>query len=129
MQGVGKGSQECVYSATIPVRLEDGTVGDYTAPVVPRSAIPPLLGLRTLKIMRAIINVYDQKIYTIGPGDVDIRLPPDIHEHHLEEAAAGHLLLPITEFQQPAAENRARHVFAQQRPDAPLAGGESSFQS
>ena len=52
--GVGKGTQQCCDQLTVPGRLKDGTDITFTAPVVPDSEFPGLLGLQSLDRMNAV---------------------------------------------------------------------------
>jgi len=114
VQGVGHGSQKCEWKACVPLALQEGASGDFTAPVVPNSEIPPLLGLATLRRLRAIVDTFQNKLYLCGPGDVEILLPPGSSEFDLKDAPSGHMLLPVTEFKQQSDEQASairKHLF------------------
>ena len=66
--------------------------------MIPNSDVPALLGNKTLKQRRALLDVAGKKLYFIGAGDYEIKLPPGSVTLNLEETDSGHLLLPITEF-------------------------------
>ena len=104
VQGVGNGSQQCEWQTTIPaaVRLEDGPFQKftYTSPYVPDSDLPALLGLKTLMNHGAIIDCRNKKMFFCGPGDAKIELPPGSMAISLEQAPSGHLILPISEYDQ-----------------------------
>ena len=57
-----------------------------------------LLGLKALIRNRALLSCYEQKLYFVGPGKVEIVLPPGSAELDLVMSESGHLLLPISEF-------------------------------
>jgi hypothetical protein len=98
VDGVGVGSNTCVKSATLPVHLSDHTEGTLEAPIVQDSKIPALWGLRSLQSKRALIDVYNKRIFFVGTQGYKIETSPDTRMYHLEEAKSGHLLLPVTEW-------------------------------
>ena len=102
VEGVGKGSQECTSQAQVPLSLEDGSRAVYTAPVLPNSHVPALLGLETMKRQRTIIDVGAKKYVIPGPGDVHVSLPPQSKVYDLVDSSSGHLLLPIDNWTKPA---------------------------
>ena len=95
VEGVGKGSQEATSQAQVPLSLADGSRATYTAPVLPNSHVPALLGLETMKRQRTIIDVGAKKYVVPGPGDVHVALPPESRVYDLVDSSSGHLLLPI----------------------------------
>ena len=101
VQGVGKASQSTCTRVTMPISMF-GMDGEYVAPMVGTadepSDIPALLGLRSLKKFRSILDVINDKLYFIGPGDVQIILPPGSRTMDLEISPSGHMLLPCSEF-------------------------------
>ncbi len=91
-------SQECVQQVTVPMALEMGDTAVFQSPVIEGSEVPALLGLKTLTAKRALIDVFNRKLYLIGPGDYELKLPPGSTALSLETAESGHLMLPITEW-------------------------------
>eukprot|EP00974_Lingulodinium_polyedra_P087600 8490737-Lingulodinium_polyedra.AAC.1 len=57
IQGVGNGTQQCKWKSELPIALTRGdgiaSLERYSAPTVPNSQIPALLGLRSLIDKRA----------------------------------------------------------------------------
>ena len=114
VKGVGKGSQTCNWEVVAPIALPksngDTTLNRYTAPVVPNSGVPGLLGLRSMMKMRSLIDTVNKKLYFLGPGDLRIEdvLPPGTESFRLEQSPSGHLLLPISNYQDIARSNNDR---------------------
>lgn len=76
IEGVGKQGQTCTREGILPISLEDGTKGMFTAPVIERSEIPALLGLRTMQNQKAIIDTFGMKYIIPGPGGIEMKLSP-----------------------------------------------------
>ena len=102
VHGVGSGSQTAVWEATIPTALTrtDTTIGitKYTAPVVEGADLPPLLGLRSLKANRVVLDLVRNELIMCGPGDCEITPPPGSERYKLEHTPSGHLVLPISAY-------------------------------
>jgi len=98
IEGVGSGSQQCVDKGTVACALRDGTETTFSAPIVPNSEIPALLGLESLSQKRALLDTYSKKLYLVGPGGYSIKLSPGSTVLDLQSAPSGHLLLPVSEF-------------------------------
>jgi len=115
VQGVGKGSQECTWETVIPaaIRLEDGSymLHRFTSPCVPASELPALWGLDSLTTQRAIIDCAGRRMYLCGPGDIQIIPPPGTQVMPLDRAPSGHLVLPISSYEE-------YKRWAQQSPEA-----------
>ncbi|CAE8673590.1 unnamed protein product, partial [Polarella glacialis] len=103
IEGVGRHAQECVEATALECAFSDGTVGTFTAPVVPNSAIPALLGLKSLRSKRAILDTTGM-LYLPGDGGFHIKLSPGSIALKLELTPSGHLLLPCSEYGRIAAE-------------------------
>ena len=107
VMGVGNGSQQCAFDSTTPIALKtvDGRFLDatYTAPVVNESELPMLLGLQTLRQLRALLDIGKQKLYFLGPDGAEINVGPGSSEFQLEVSPSGHLVLPISNFDEMAA--------------------------
>ena len=65
---------------------------------MPQSDIPGIIGQRSLRENRVILDCYNLRMYTIGPGDAVIELPPGSEMYNLEESRDGHLMLPCDIF-------------------------------
>jgi hypothetical protein len=102
IQGVGTGTQECQWEVTVPITLPraDGghSMDKYSSPSVPGSALPALLGLKSLVGHRAVIDCITKKLYLAGPGGIAIDPSPGTEIFQLEQAPSGHLLLPVNSF-------------------------------
>jgi len=99
VRGVGQGSQRCTNEAAVPIALPNGDRVEYTAPIVPHSDIPALLGLKSLKMRRCVMDCYQGILYEIAPGtDYRLYVPVGSKTHRLMEATTGHWLLPVTDW-------------------------------
>ena len=56
IEGVRKYSQPAVIASLVPIGV-GGQCGTYTAPVIPGSDLPPLLGLKSLERKFAILDM------------------------------------------------------------------------
>ena len=123
--GVGKGTQKCFKELLIPtaLRSSDGSVngGTYTAPMIPKSACPALLGLKSLMSYRAVLDLASKRLILMPEGS-EVEVPPGAEVLPLEQAETGHLLLPIDEYNRmmkakdEGRSQKQRHMFA----DAPV---------
>ena len=104
VSGVGKSAQ-CATTA-ISVDFDLGTLVDghdnvpelgctYTAPVIPNSHLPMLLGLKSLRSKRAIIDTYGKLLILPGEGGVEFKVSPGTLVLQLEDSESGHLILPM----------------------------------
>ena len=98
VEGVGSGESEISQLAICPVMIADGPLSTFTTNVVAKSELPGLLGLKSLTASQALIDVFNKRMYYIGPGGYKITLSPGSRTLKLEQAASGHLLLPCTEY-------------------------------
>jgi len=96
--GVGKGTQTATHKATIPIGIDGEIDGRFSAPELPSSGCPGLLGRRSLKDHRTLIDCYNNRMYCIGPGGYKIHLSPGSRIHGLSESPAGHMMLPCSRF-------------------------------
>ena len=107
--GVGKSSQQADRALSVDFQLsntENGTTRcSYTAPVIPNSELPPLLGLKSLQSKRAVLDTYGKLLILPGPGGIEIRCSPGSQVLPLESSESGHLLLTM---QPPAERDRSR---------------------
>jgi hypothetical protein len=98
VEGVGTSSQTCTMGVRMPVAVSTGEMGTFSAPVIPNSNVPALLGMKTLKKWRAMIDVVEKKLYLMGPGSVKVSCPPGSRVYDLQESPSGHLMLPVSCF-------------------------------
>ena len=96
--GIGTGTQCATHSVQLPIALAGGQERSYTAPELPKSGTPALLGQKSLKRLRAVIDCYNAKLYLVGQGGYKMQLSPGSELHALEESHAGHLMLPCSQF-------------------------------
>ena len=69
-------------------------------PSIRGSQLPGLLGLKALTSNRAILDCVTKRLYFLGPGNYDLMqiLPAGTKAFDLETAPSGHLVLPITHY-------------------------------
>ena len=96
IEGVGTGANVCVQSASVPLAFADGTSGVYTAPIVPNSEIPALLGFDILEQRRVVLDCFNGKYIEVGPGGYDINLSPGSRVLELQKAATGHPMISVS---------------------------------
>ena len=100
--GVGKEAQTASDQCTVPGVIRDITghsqEATYTAPVLPDSEVPALLGVRSLQSRRAILDMINGRLYLCGLGRLQLMLPPGTVVLPLESSRSGHLLLPFSDF-------------------------------
>ena len=121
VSGVGKSTQEAATCGSVRCSFKnfDGeqVAGSYTAPVIPQSTLPPLLGLKSLQAKKAILDTHARKLIIPGPGGVEYRLSPGTLVHQLEMSDSGHLILPLDE---PAVSVEAEQSAKQSKHDQRL---------
>jgi hypothetical protein len=117
VEGVGKSAQTASNAGQVPIGI-GGSAGTYTAPVIPDSDLPPLLGMRTLEGRQAILDCGNHRLIMPGPGGVHIQLSPGSLVFPLEKSSSGHLILPITNFPKEGKKTAEdeRLAFATSRP-------------
>ena len=125
--GVGKGTQRCTQEITVPAALRsaDGsmTKASFSAPMIPSSSCPALLGLKSLIEHRAVLDLSEQRLILL-PRDTPIEAPPGSEVYALERSSTGHLLLPIDDFnsltsaQQERGSTAPKHLFADNETNA-----------
>ena len=105
VHGVGTQPSEARHDITLPIGIQkddgESLLGNVKMPVVPESGIPGLLGITSLRIKRALIDLNDNKMYFVGPGDYNLAaaLPPGTECFQCETSPSGHLLLPCTNYE------------------------------
>ena len=95
--GVGKGTQQVVNQLAVPVGIQ-GEVELFQAPMIENSRVPALLGNKSLKGRRSLLDTFQGILYTVGPGGYELRLSPGSRQMSLEESHGGHWMLPCTEY-------------------------------
>ena len=110
--GIGSGTQSAYQSGLHPIGLTDGTDAMYDSPILPNSGTLALLGQKSLKKMRCLLDCFNNKLYRIGPGGYKINLSPGSVTYPLEESHAGHLMLPCSRFSRHPNQQQEVQVFA-----------------
>ena len=116
--GVGKGTQKCDEQLTVRGRLADGTDITFTAPCVPDSEFPGLLGLQSFDRMNAVIFCVDNKSVSLPPGGAkhllrNLRQGSKVID--CERAPSGHMMIPINNWQ--TRTNESEMVLMSELPD------------
>ena len=110
--GIGSGTQSAYQSGLHSIGLTDGTDAMYDSPILPNSGTPALLGQKSLKKMRCLLDCFNNKLYRIGPGGYKINLSPGSVTYPLEESHAGHLMLPCSRFSRHPNQQQEVELFA-----------------
>ena len=126
--GVGVGTQRCHQEVTVPLALEatDGATvrASFTAPTIPNSSCPALLGLKSLVDHNAVLDLGNRKLILMPKG-AQLEPPIGSEVYSLEQASSGHLLLPIAEYHKLAYAQSVRpgektkHLFADSSQEMP----------
>jgi len=101
VSGVGDGSQKCTRRLNCPIGVHsEGTgpmISNLNAPIVSGkgSDLPGLLGLQSLEASRAVLDVGGRKLHLLGPGELQMTLPPGTRSIPLTKAPSGHLVMII----------------------------------
>ena len=107
--GIGSGCQQADYDAKFNIgvsqRFDEYTsrpkFAEFAAAVLKGSDVPGIIGQRSLKANRVLLDCFNLRMYTVGPGDTEIVLPPGSEMYDLEESREGHLMLPCDVFPNP----------------------------
>ena len=60
--GIGSGTQSAYQTGLHPIGLPDGTDAIYESPILPNSGTPALLGQRSLKRMRRVLDCFNNNL-------------------------------------------------------------------
>ena len=88
--GVGRDGDTCTHNVQLPCVFQqsDGTYtcGEFDTPTLRDSLLPGLLGLTSLKQRRAILDMVNNQLHFLGPGDFDLAraLPPGTETYDLQ---------------------------------------------
>ena len=120
ISGVGTNASKATIGAVIPGVVLD-TEGKahritFETPIVENSDIPALMGHRSLKRNRAILDMINQRLYLCGPGEIQFKPPPGTLCLPLVQSASGHLFAVIDEY---VAYGKQR-IAEEQSPEAPI---------
>jgi len=84
--------------------------------------LPALYGQNQCKKARVLLDTYNLKYYSIGPGGYKLMLSPGSKLRQLEESNSGHLMLPCSRFPGAQARNRVDTIQKQIAPPQNVAG-------
>ena len=105
--GTGNGTKSATQEVSHNIGLSYARDVGYTAPELPNSSIPGLLGMKAMREHRVLLDTYNNIFYKIGQGVYEIIMSPISSKQQLELSHAGHLMLPCTRYpkvpQQPDA--------------------------
>ena len=83
--GIGSGTQTAEFDAKFSIginqRIQDTAYpkfAEFASPVLPNSDVPGIIGQSSLRKNRAILVCFNLRMYTIGPGEATIKLPPGL---------------------------------------------------
>ena len=66
--GIGHGTQEANWDVTHPICLGARRLDECTAPELPDAKTPALLGQRSMKKLRTLIDIFTGQMYLVGLG-------------------------------------------------------------
>ena len=104
--GIGAGSLQADHDAKFSIGINQ-RVDEYhecpkfaesAPPVLPQSDVPGIIGQRSLRENRVILDCYNLRMYTIGPGEAVIELPPGSEVYDLQESREGHFMFPCDQY-------------------------------
>ena len=94
--GVGKNTQESSHSVRVPTSV-NGDKSTFTATVVDGSDLPALLGMKTLRDNRSVLDLENDRLIMPQPGQtIKIVYPPGTKVLQFERAPGGFLMLPCS---------------------------------
>ena len=100
IEGVGKGTNTVSEMIKSPIALQNGQIAEYHASVIPNSECPGLLGLQPMRKQRVLLDLFNERYISVGPGGYELKLSPGSVSLPTEFAPTGHLMLPISNWQQ-----------------------------
>ncbi len=96
--GIGHGSQQSTtgFDCTIGIdsMISGPSVARFKAPDLLGTMLPGIIGQKTLKENRCLIDCHNLILYTIGEGGYEIKLGAGSDKFKLVESEAGHPMLP-----------------------------------
>ena len=102
VQGVGHGTQTCAYELHVPIGLQEsgGEIFEevYQAPCIPGSAVPGLVGIRSLRRNDALIRCKTEELWFLVPGGAKIEASPGSRHHQMRMPTSGHWMLKTNNF-------------------------------
>ena len=109
IEGVGKGTNTVSELLKSPIAMSNGQVAEYHASVIPGSECPGLLGLNPMRKQRVVLDLFIERYISVGPGGCELKLSPGSISLPTEFAPTGHLMLPISNWQQ--VKGRSEMIF------------------
>ncbi|CAK0886226.1 unnamed protein product, partial [Prorocentrum cordatum] len=111
VSGVGKGPDYCHQQWRLPIGTQEisqeseggGSLGSYTAPIIPDSDVPAPLGNRALKQLNAIMECGLGILHLCGPARRELATPAGTRSYNLKASRSGHWPLPCSKFEEVAA--------------------------
>ena len=97
-KGIGTGSQPIDWDVEHAISLGNGRVDTYTAPELPDSNTPGILGRHSLRRRRTLIDTFSNVLYMVGPGGYELRLSPGSEKYDCVDSSMGHMMLPCSNF-------------------------------
>ena len=111
VSGVGKSSEQCKQTVSVPGVLEDGTEMTYEAPYIPNSSVPALCGLQTLDEHNMGVLPWSNQLVRVPKGqEQNIVWPQGTSFIQCHRARTGHMMLPIGKFNQAARTMRTNKM-------------------
>ena len=95
--GIGGKAEVSLWKAYFPIRVGDG-VGEFAAQVLPKSHVPALWGLRSMRQQDCITDCGNDRMIIPNGARVDIHVGAGAKVMDLEPTASGHLLMTTTNF-------------------------------
>ena len=96
--GIGHGSQQASTDFDCRIGIDSmisgPAVARFKAPDLLGTMLPGIIGMRTLKENRCLIDCHNLILYTIGEGGYTIDLGAGSDKFKLEESESGHPMLP-----------------------------------
>ena len=99
VSGVGRSAQESTKAGKLHFQVrshaDQDIVSSYTAPFIAHSNLPALLGLKSLREKKCVLDTAAPALILPGPGGIEYRLSPGSQVFRLEVSDSGHLILPL----------------------------------
>ena len=97
-RGVGTGSQSTNWDVRHVISLGTGRLDTFTAPELPDSETPGILGRVSMRHHRMLLDTFSNAAYMVGPGGYEFKLSPGSEKLDLRDSPMGHMMLPCSEF-------------------------------
>jgi hypothetical protein len=116
VDGIGSGASSCDTHCQVPIRFKNGVSSTFQTNLISQSEVPALLGLDSMSNHSTLLDIPNRKIIFLGQGKYSVELPPGSMILSLERAPTGHLLLPISEWQERSSTTPAPSFVATTKP-------------